>query len=124
MRVGGPADLFAEVHNLFELRGLVRFARSRELPYFVIGRGSDLVISDAGIRGLVIYNRAQQHRFEDNRLIADSGLPMARAATLGKQEGMSGSSSGSLSRAPSAERCGRMPARTNLTSRWCSSRPA
>ena len=35
MRVGGPADLFAEVHNLFELRGLVRFARSRELPYFI-----------------------------------------------------------------------------------------
>jgi UDP-N-acetylmuramate dehydrogenase len=90
MRVGGPADLFAEVHNLFELRGLVRFARSRELPYFIIGRGSDLVISDAGIRGLVIYNRAQQHRFDGNRLTADSGLPMAKAATLGKQEGLSG----------------------------------
>jgi UDP-N-acetylmuramate dehydrogenase len=90
MRVGGPADLFAEVHNLFELRGLVRFARSRELPYFIIGRGSDLVISDLGMRGLVIYNRAQQHRFDGSRLTADSGLPMARAATLGKQEGLSG----------------------------------
>ncbi len=32
MRVGGPADLFAEVHNLFELRAIVRFARARELP--------------------------------------------------------------------------------------------
>ena len=90
MRVGGPADLYAEVHNLFELRGLVRFARSRELPYFILGRGSDLVISDAGIRGLVINNRAQQTRFEGNRLTADSGLPMAKAATLGKQEGLSG----------------------------------
>ena len=64
MRVGGPADLFAEVHNLFELRALVRFARARDLPYFLIGRGSDLVISDAGMRGLVIQNRAQQVRFE------------------------------------------------------------
>jgi UDP-N-acetylmuramate dehydrogenase len=90
MRVGGPADLFAEVHNLFELRGLVRFARSRGIPYFLIGRGSDLVISDAGIRGLVIYNRAQQHRFEGSRLIADSGVPMARAATLGREQGLSG----------------------------------
>lgn len=90
MRVGGPADLFAEVHNLFELRGLVRFARSRELPYFILGRGSDLVISDQGMRGLVIQNRAQQHRFDDNLLTADSGLPMARAATLAKQEGLSG----------------------------------
>lgn len=90
MRVGGPADLYAEVHNLFELRGLVRFARSRELPYFILGRGSDLVISDAGMRGLVISNRAQQTKFEGNRLTADSGLPMAKAATLGKTEGLSG----------------------------------
>jgi UDP-N-acetylmuramate dehydrogenase len=90
MRVGGPADLYAEVHNLFELRGLVRFARLRELPYFILGRGSDLVISDAGIRGLVINNRAQQIRFEGNKMTADSGLPMAKAATLGKQEGLSG----------------------------------
>jgi UDP-N-acetylmuramate dehydrogenase len=90
MRVGGPADLFAEVHNLFELRALVRFARSRGVPHFIVGRGSDLVISDAGVRGLVIYNRAQQHRFEDTRLTCDSGLPMARAATLCRAAGLSG----------------------------------
>ena len=90
MRVGGPADLFAEVRNLFELRAIVRFARTRELPFFLLGRGSDLVISDAGVRGLVIYNRAQQHRFEDNRLVADSGLQMARAATLCRAAGLSG----------------------------------
>jgi UDP-N-acetylmuramate dehydrogenase len=90
MRVGGPADLFAEVHNLFELRGLVRFARARELPLFILGRGSDLVISDAGMRGLVIYNRAQQHRLDGTRLTADSGLPMARAATICREAGLSG----------------------------------
>jgi UDP-N-acetylmuramate dehydrogenase len=90
MRVGGPADLFAEIHNLFELRALVRFARQRELPYFILGRGSDLVISDKGMRGLVIHNRAQSYRFEDRRLIADSGLPMAKAATIGRTEGLSG----------------------------------
>ena len=35
-RVGGPADLFAEVHNLFELRAIARFARAREIPLFVL----------------------------------------------------------------------------------------
>jgi len=90
MRVGGPADLFAEVHNLFELRALVRFARGRGLPYFLLGRGSNLVISDAGIRGLVVYNRAQQYRFEGDLFTADSGLPMAKAATVGRSEGLSG----------------------------------
>ncbi len=90
MRVGGPADLFAEVHNLFELRAIVRFARTRELPYFILGRGSDLVISDAGMRALVVYNRAQQHRLEEARLVCDSGLPMARAATLCRTQSLSG----------------------------------
>jgi UDP-N-acetylmuramate dehydrogenase len=90
MRVGGPADLFAEIHNLFELRAIVRFARSRDLPHFILGRGSDLVISDKGVRGLVIHNRAQQVRFEGTRLTADSGLPMARAATVCRAEGLSG----------------------------------
>jgi UDP-N-acetylmuramate dehydrogenase len=90
MRVGGPADLFAEIHNLFELRAIVRFARSRSLPHFILGRGSNMVISDKGVRGLVIHNRAQQVRFEGTRLTADSGLPMARAATLARAEGLSG----------------------------------
>ncbi len=90
MRVGGPADLFAEVHNLFELRAIVRFARAREIPLFILGRGSDLVISDKGIRGLVVYNRAEQHGFEGDRFTADSGLPMAKAATLTKNHGLSG----------------------------------
>jgi UDP-N-acetylmuramate dehydrogenase len=90
MRVGGKADLFAEIRNLFELRAIVRFARSRELPYFILGRGSDLVISDAGIRGLVIQNRAQQVRFDGTRFTADSGLPMAKAATVCRTEGLSG----------------------------------
>lgn len=90
MRVGGPADLFAEVHNTFELRGLVRFARSRGVPLFILGRGSDLVISDAGFGGLVIHNRAQGFRVDGERLTADSGVPMARVATVCKDAGLTG----------------------------------
>ncbi len=90
MRVGGPADLFAEVHNLFELRAIVRFARSREVPLFILGRGSDLVISDAGIFGLVVLNRASESRVDGTRYTADSGVPMARAATVTKDAGLSG----------------------------------
>ncbi len=90
MRVGGPADLFATVYNLFELRGLVRFARARELPIFLLGRGSDLVISDAGIGGLVILVRAQGVRIEGQDLVADAGLPMAKAATVTREAGLSG----------------------------------
>lgn len=90
MRVGGRADLFATAHNAFELRALVRFARSRELPCFLLGRGSNVVISDRGVRGLVIQVRAEGSRIDGERLIAEAGVPMARAATETQKVGLSG----------------------------------
>ena len=90
MRVGGPADLFATVHNAHELRALVRFARTRGLPHVVLGRGSDLVIADAGIRGLVIQVRAEGSRTDGDRYIAEAGVQMARAATETQQAGLTG----------------------------------
>jgi UDP-N-acetylmuramate dehydrogenase len=90
MRVGGPADLFAVAHNGFELRGLLKFARTRSIPYLLLGRGSNVVIADAGVRGLVIQDRAEGAEVRDGHLIADAGLPMARAATVTQQAGLSG----------------------------------
>jgi UDP-N-acetylmuramate dehydrogenase len=90
MRVGGPADLFATVHNAHELRALVRFARSRGLPHFLLGRGSDLVISDAGVRGLVIQVRAEGSRTDGERYTAEAGVQMARAATETQRAGLTG----------------------------------
>lgn len=90
MRVGGPADLFATAHNAFELRALVRFARARGLPHLILGRGSDTVIADAGVRGLVVQVRAEGSRVEGQRYIAESGVQMARAATEAQRAGLTG----------------------------------
>ena len=90
MRVGGPADLFATVHNAFELRALVRFARTRGLPHLILGRGSDLVIADAGVRGLVIQVRAEGSRVDGTRYTAEAGIQMARAATETQAAGLTG----------------------------------
>ncbi len=90
MRVGGPADLFATVHNAHELRGLVRFVRTRGLPHLILGRGSDVVIADAGVRGLVIQVRAEGSRVTDDRYTAEAGVQMARAATETQRAGLTG----------------------------------
>ena len=90
MRVGGPADLFATVHNIFELRSIVRFARARAIPHLVLGRGSDVVISDRGVRGLVIQDRAEGSRVDGERYTAEAGTPMARAATESQKAGLTG----------------------------------
>ena len=90
MRVGGPADLYAAPVNPFELRGLVRLARGREVPYTLLGRGSNVVIADAGVRGLLVHVRAQGYEIVDDCLVADAGLPMAKAATVTAEAGLSG----------------------------------
>ena len=90
MRVGGPADLLTTAHNAFELRALIRFARARALPLTVLGRGSNVVISDRGIRGLVVHVRAEGSRVEGTTYIAEAGVAMARAATETQKAGLSG----------------------------------
>ena len=90
MRVGGPADLLATAHNTFELRALVRFARSRGLPLTLLGRGSNTVISDRGVRGLVVHVRAEGSRVDGAAYIAEAGVPMARAATETQRAGLTG----------------------------------
>ena len=90
MRVGGPADLLATAHNTFELRALVRFARSRELPLTLLGRGSNTVISDRGVRGLVVHVRAEGSRVDGEAYVVEAGIPMARAATETQRAGLTG----------------------------------
>src|SRR5437899_6384698 len=54
MKVGGPARFFIDSKTITEVQEAVAFARSRDLPLFVLGGGSNLVISDAGWPGLVL----------------------------------------------------------------------
>src|SRR5256712_8551583 len=54
MKVGGPARFFIDSKTITEVQEAVAFARSRDLPLFVLGGGSNLVISDSGWPGLVL----------------------------------------------------------------------
>lgn len=62
-RVGGSAELFLTVHSSAELLTAVQLAYARNVPYFVLGGGSNIMIADRGVRGLVIMNRAKQVSF-------------------------------------------------------------
>ena len=90
MRVGGTAELLATAHNAFELRALVRFARARDLPLLILGRGSNVIVSDRGVRGLVVHVRAEGSRIDGSNYRAEAGVPMARAATETQRAGLSG----------------------------------
>ncbi len=83
MRVGGPADLLAVARDVPALVGLVRFARAYKVPFVVLGRGSDVVAADAGIRALVILSRAEGWRIDGDRLTAEAGLAAGACGDAG-----------------------------------------
>lgn len=53
-RIGGPADYFIEAENEEEIRGVIGICREEHLPWFVIGRGSNLLVGDKGFRGVIL----------------------------------------------------------------------
>jgi len=73
-RIGGTADVLVVVRTLDELCECFRLAREHEVPARVIGKGTNILVSDAGVRGLVVVNACD--RFEitrDGLLVAESG---------------------------------------------------
>lgn len=92
IRVGGPADLLVTIRDRFALRGLVRLAASRGWPLRILGRGSNVVVGDAGIRGIVALNRSAGYDVNQgaDTITFDSGVPMAKAATIAAEAGLTG----------------------------------
>jgi len=90
LRVGGPADRLVAARSREELLAALQLARDAGAPRFVLGNGSDLVVADAGIRGLVIRNRARTVTIDDTRLQADAGAPMALLVRRATADGLGG----------------------------------
>jgi len=60
IKIGGPADLFYEAFSKEDLIKAVKVANENQIPYFVLGLGSNVLVSDSGFKGLVIKNRANK----------------------------------------------------------------
>jgi UDP-N-acetylmuramate dehydrogenase len=90
LRVGGTADRLAVPRSRAELLATLRAAREAGVPIFLLGKGSDVVVADAGIRGLVIRNRADAIRLEGTTLRAESGAPMASLVRRCTDAGLAG----------------------------------
>jgi UDP-N-acetylmuramate dehydrogenase len=85
--VGGPADLFVETSRMEAFLGALAVAHSSELPSFVIGSGSNLIVSDQGVRGLVLRFTGDRIDVRGPRLLAEAGAELQtlvdRAGGLG-----------------------------------------
>lgn len=88
--VGGPAEVFAEPLTRVELQGVLDFSKDQDLEIFTLGRGSNILVSDQGVSGLVIhlpdesFNKVERRGTE---MVAEAGvsLPLLiqRATSMG-----------------------------------------
>ncbi len=93
-RIGGPARYFAAATKTDDLRSLMAWAAAEALPVFMLGGGTNILVADGGYPGLVIRNRATQHRIEEHgddvRLWVESGAPTAGTARRLAAQGIGG----------------------------------
>ena len=91
-RVGGPADVLVHIADPAEIALALQAAKSAGAPVTLIGNGSNLLVRDGGIRGLVIRiaNQCAKITREDNLLHVQAGASMRAAAAFALEQGLSG----------------------------------
>lgn len=91
-RIGGPADFLVEVADRRELSGVLALAQREHLPVYVLGNGSNLLVSDAGVRGLVLVLTGEFDRYEVEgaRVRVGGGYNLPKLATQVGKMGLGG----------------------------------
>lgn len=91
-RIGGPADYFVMPSLPEQIAGVVKLCRKQEIPYFVMGNGSNLLVSDKGFHGVIIqiYDRFQQIRWNENRAVVQAGCLLSRFGKEAAEHSLTG----------------------------------
>ncbi len=92
MKIGGPADVLVEPDSIESLERLIQYTVENNLPFRVIGRGSNLLMGDEGLRGIVIKlgKGINDLEIEGTKVVAGAGYPLVPLATVISKKGLSG----------------------------------
>ena len=92
-RIGGPADVFIAVDTVAELVRVVNLLWKQEMAFTILGGGSNVLVSDKGVRGVVVMNRAKGVKFQGGdqpSVTAESGVVFSNLANRCASKGLSG----------------------------------
>jgi len=88
--VGGRADYFLKAQKKEDLVEAISFVREKNIPYIVLGKGSNILFSDSDYSGLVILNELKGIEREGDKINVLSGATLAEVVKFSKEEGLSG----------------------------------
>ena len=91
-KIGGPADAFVVIENEQELQKVKKFALNNKLPFTIIGNGTNLLVSDKGIRGIVVKigDNFKKVSADGCVIVAESGALLSQVAQVALQHSLTG----------------------------------
>lgn len=91
-RIGGRADYFVSPTETEQIRKVIELCRQENMPWYVIGNGSNLLVSDHGFRGVIIrlFKNYAGLRIEGEQIFVQAGALLSRTANAALQEGLTG----------------------------------
>ena len=92
LHIGGPADYLVTPQGINQLKGLLRFSRREVVPFFILGGGTNLLVSDKGIRGVVVKLEKpfKEIQFDGSKVTVGAGTSLPLLAIRAAQQGLSG----------------------------------
>lgn len=89
-KIGGPARFFTEAHNEEDLREALAFTHTHGVPFWILGGGSNVLIADEGLPGLVIRSMINDIGIDGEKITCGAGVAMARAVAASVERGLTG----------------------------------
>ncbi len=91
-RIGGPADYFVTPKDKGEIKKIIKFCRKEQVPFYVIGNGSNLLVGDRGYRGVIIQIFKQMSKIEvdGERIMAQAGALLSKLAAAALDASLTG----------------------------------
>jgi len=91
-KIGGPADEFCEVSREEDIKELIEYAKEKGIPYTIMGNGSNLLVSDKGVRGLVIKlsKGFDSVEVKGDKIFAKAGILLSKLANFALDNELSG----------------------------------
>ena len=90
-KVGGPADILVTPEDTLEVQAIIKICKKNKVKYYLIGNGSNLIVRDGGIRGVVIkLTKLDKIEVEGNKIIAQSGASLQSVAQLALDSALKG----------------------------------
>ncbi|GAA0716619.1 UDP-N-acetylmuramate dehydrogenase [Clostridium malenominatum] len=90
-KVGGPVDILLTPETYEQIKEIIKFAKEKDIPYLVLGNGSNVLVRDGGVRGIIIkLCKLNNIKIEENKIIAQSGALLSKVSSMAAKNSLTG----------------------------------